>query len=166
MLLDYQVDPSSRQCCQTGRRLAPGERYFSVLVAEGPRVVRRDYSREAWQGAEDSWLGWWEATVPDRSGSTRRPAPDEVLLNLLAHLADEPQETAFRYLLALLLVRRRIVRLAETTRDEQGREQIELICPARGEQYTVVVADPEASQVELLQQRLSDLLDAGDAETS
>lgn len=166
MVLDFQVDPSSRQCCETGRRLTPGERYFSALVADGPRVVRRDFSVDAWPGPDPAWLGWWEASLPDRTGGTRRMAPDDVLLNLLAHLEDQAEATEFRYLLALLLLRRRVVRQEGTSRDAQGQEQIELDCPTRGEQFTVIVADPPAERIEALQQRLAALLDAGSPESS
>lgn len=166
MLLDYQVDPSSRQCFQTGRRLGPGERYFSVLLADGPRVVRRDYSVEAWKEVDPSWLGWWEATIPDRTGAARRLAPDEVLLNLLSHLENKPAEAELRYLVTLLLLRRRAVRQEGTHRDAQGRETIQIDCAARGEQYAVAVAEPAPECIEALQQRLAQLLDAGTSETS
>ena len=49
-MTDYQIQASSRRCAVTGRELAPGERYFSVLLDQGDSFVRRDFCLEAWQG--------------------------------------------------------------------------------------------------------------------
>ncbi len=69
-MIDYQIQPSTRRCCASGRELRPGERYYSVLMEEDGKFVRKDYSVEAWQGARTAPLasGW--------AGSRRRRASD------------------------------------------------------------------------------------------
>ena len=49
-MTDYQIQASSRRCAATGREIAPGERYYSVLLDQGSSFVRQDFSLEAWQG--------------------------------------------------------------------------------------------------------------------
>jgi hypothetical protein len=63
--------------------------------------------------------------------------------------------------LGLLLVRRRIVKLDETRRDEQG-EVMVLECPRRNEQYELRVAMPDPERTEQLQQRMIELLYGGE----
>ena len=40
--MDYEIQPNSRRCTATGRELQPGERFYSALVEEERRFVRRD----------------------------------------------------------------------------------------------------------------------------
>ena len=66
-----------------------------------------------------------------------------------------------RYVLALLLIRRRVVRLEETERDEQGREVSVLYCPRRETTYRVVVELPTDERTDEIQEELARLLFAG-----
>ena len=46
---------------------APGETYYSVLVAEGAELKRYDYAADAWQGPPAEAVGWWKSQIPDRT---------------------------------------------------------------------------------------------------
>ncbi|HMP05297.1 MAG TPA: hypothetical protein PJ982_03015 [Lacipirellulaceae bacterium] len=87
-------------------------------------------------------------------------APHDVLLNLFEALADQPTQEPFRYVLGLLLLRRRIVKLHETRCDSAG-EVMVLDCPLRNAQFEMRVAPPPANSVGALQQRLIDLVYGG-----
>ena len=52
-MIDYEIQRCTRRCAATDRELKDGETCYSVLVAEGAAVVRRDYSAQAWQGPPD-----------------------------------------------------------------------------------------------------------------
>lgn len=161
MLLDFEITHCSRQCSASGRTLAPGETYFSTLHMENGAPVRRDYSAAQWRGATDGVLAWWKSRAANNDSSKPKLAPQDVLLNLFAELANRPNDVEFRYVLGLLLVRRRIVKLDETRRDEQG-ELLVLDCPRRNEQYELRVATPDPARTEQLQQRMIELLYGGD----
>ena len=64
-----------------------------------------------------------------------------MLLNLFAALADEPGDAEFRYVLGLLLLRRRLVKLEASRRDAEG-DVLVLDCPRREEQFELRVAAP------------------------
>ena len=68
-----------------------------------------------------------------------------------------------RYVLALLLVRRRVMRLDETEQDEQGREMLVLYCPRRDATYRTPVVIPDESGVNQIQDELARLLVASAA---
>lgn len=160
MLLDFEISHCSRHCATSGRTFAPTEPYFSTLHIEGGIAVRRDYATEAWHGAPEEALAWWKSQTPSAGGARLKLAPQDVLLNLFVELADQPDEAEFRYVLGLLLVRRRIVKLEETRRDAEG-ETMVLDCPRREERFELRVAPPDAQRTEALQRRMIDLLYGG-----
>ena len=110
--MDYEVQRSARHCTTSGREFSPGEEFFSVLMAEGAELRRYDYAVEAWQGPPAGAIGWWKSQAAQ---NTKRPqwAPNDVLLQCFDELADQPARQDMRYVLALLLVRRRVMRLEE-----------------------------------------------------
>ncbi len=158
MMIDYEVQRCTRHCAVSGRELAPGEVFYSTLTAQGAQVVRRDYAAEAWQGPPDGILGWWKAHVPLRDAKKLHWAPNDVMLELLETLESQPDKLDLRYVLSLLLIRRRVVRLEETARDEAGREISVLYCPRREATYHVVTMSPDEQRTQEIQEELAGLL--------
>jgi hypothetical protein len=159
MLLDFEITSCSRQCAISGRTFAPGEPYFSTLSCDGAETVRRDYAADQWHAPPESVIAWWRSRMPEADGRPKL-APQDVLINLFIDLAEQPQEACFRYVLGLLLVRRRIMKLEETRTEIDGAVMV-LDCPRRQEQYELRVAPPEAEDVETIQRRLVELLYGG-----
>ena len=158
MLLEFEVKASARVCAESGQTLKPGEIYFSVLEAVDAQTVRHDYSADHWQGPPEANIGWWRSRVPAKDEKPKL-APAEVMLNLFASLAENADEQQFRYVLGLLLIRRRLLRREASTHNEAGQEVITVIAPKRGdEQYELVVSEPNPEQAEHIQQRMIDLL--------
>ncbi len=157
MLLDFEVRTCSRLCAQTGKTLAPGEVYFSVLEVNEAETVRNDYGAESWQGPPEGCLGWWRSRVPVKDEKPKL-APAEVMLNLFTALDEKPEDAQFRYLLGLLLIRRRVLRRDEAIKNEAGQEVLVLFAPRRDQRYELVVDQPNQEQAEQIQQRMIDLL--------
>jgi len=124
---------------------------------EESETVRRDYGAEAWQGAPEGSLGWWRSRVPVKDGKPKL-APTDVMLNLFTALADKPSDAQFRYLLGLLLIRRRVLRREEASCDDAGREVLILFAPRCDQRYEMLVDEPDPQQAEQIQQRMIDLL--------
>ncbi|BBO32116.1 hypothetical protein [Lacipirellula parvula] len=161
MFVDFEVTNCSRQCAASGRTLAPGETYFSTLQVDGGKTVRADYSAAEWRGAPESAIAWWKAAMPAGDANKPKLAPHDVLINLFADLAERPEEADFRYVLGLLLIRRRLLKLEETQRDAFGELMI-LDCPRRNEQFELRATTPDPMQTEQLQQRMIELLYGGE----
>jgi hypothetical protein len=160
MLIDYEIGPCTRRCAATGRALAPGESYYSALSLEGGTTVRRDFAAEAWLAPPPEAIAWWQTRATGDANAEGRRPPNEALLDLLSALADEPAEGEFRYVLALLLLRRRLVKLERTLQDARG-DVLVLDCPQRQEQVEVVAAAPSAERLAVLERRLGELLYGG-----
>jgi hypothetical protein len=157
--MDYEVQRSARCCSATGREFAPGEEFYSVLVAEGADLRRYDYAVEVWQGPPSGAVGWWKSQVPDRHAAGGRGAPNDVLLGFFEELAEQPDRQDMRYVLALLLVRRRVFRLEDERRDADGRDILVLYCPRRDSTCEIPAVAPNPERTEQIQQELARLLE-------
>jgi hypothetical protein len=147
-MTEYQIQPNTRRCCVTGRELQPGETYFTVLLDEAGKFVRREYSAEAWQGPPAGAFSFWQGRISTSRAPRRPPVDDELLLDCFVRLESEtdPTRVSFRYVLALLLMRRRRLKLEEA-RQEAGREVLCLRCSRTGVRHQVV--DPGLSDEEM-----------------
>jgi len=159
--MDYEVQRCTRHCAASGRLLAEGEEFYSVLVTEHGQVQRYDYAAGAWPGPPEAALGWWKSRMPTRDSGKPRLAPGDVLLELFVSLEQVPDKLDMRYVLALLLVRRRVLRLEETRHDETGRELLLLYSPRDETTYQVRSAMPSDERIREIQVELGRLLYAG-----
>ncbi|TWU26103.1 hypothetical protein [Bythopirellula polymerisocia] len=158
MQLEIDIATFSRVCAATERPLLPGDVYFSLLELQANEVVRQDFSADAWRGASEDCVGWWRSRVPAKGDAPPAMAPIDVMLNLFEALEEVPAELEFRYLLGLLLLRRKSLRRDDSTRDDQGREVLILHCSRREKEFELIVAEPTAEQTVKIQQKMFDLL--------
>lgn len=81
---------------------------------DGLALKRLDVSMQAWQeGSRPEHLfSYWKTTVPQPSEKKKPFVDDQVMINLLRRLAetDQPQRIAFRFVLTLLLMRKKLLR--------------------------------------------------------
>lgn len=159
--MDYEIERCTRHCAATGRELAPGEDFYSALVVEGDQTKRYDYSVDAWKGPPEGSIGWWKAQMPGRAARRMGWAPNDVMLELFETLADQPEQQDMRYVLGLLLVRRRVMRHDDTETDPEGREVMVLYCPRRETTFKVPAVIPDQARIDAIQQELARLLFAG-----
>lgn len=202
----YEVPRTTGRCAKTGRELQPGEPYYAALVEVDPDaqpeaqngkpesatkandaanalgIQRIDVSQEAWgEGYRPERLfSYWKSTVPEPNEKKKLFVDDAVLMNLLVRLEDatEPQRLAFRYVLALILMRKKLIRFdgtEERTAEVDGQtveQEWWLFTPkldlSKGplgkwnEDETLAVLDPhlDESQIEQVTQQLGEILEA------
>lgn len=157
-MLDFVVQRCTRRCHVSDRELRPGEMFYSVLVADHGDVVRRDFAEDAWQGPPAESLGWWKSQMPAANARKMHWAPNDVMLHYFQQLGDDAPEADTRYVLALLMIRRRVVRLESTEQDDEGQETLVLFCPRSENEYRVKVATPAPPRVQAIQEELARLL--------
>lgn len=173
MLLDFEVQRCTRRCAATERALVPGDVCYSVLEIYGADVVRKDFCTEGWTGAPKAAFGWWKSRVPEPTAKRIKLAPNDVLLELFDQLADRPEQQDLRYVLTLLLIRRRVLRIdlangdpgelrPDTLSDNIVKAMV-VHCPKRDVSYDVTVNMPSGERIDEIQRQLSELLIA-DAE--
>jgi hypothetical protein len=157
-MLDFDIQRFTRHCHSTGRELSPGEAFYSVLVSEGAQVVRHDYAADAWPGPPEKALGWWKSQVPETHTKKMQLAPSEVMLQYFQELEGRPDKEDERYVLALLMIRRRVVRQERTEQDPMGRDVEVLYCPRNETEYRVPVVMPSPERAAAIQEELGRLL--------
>ena len=149
MAIDYEDKVGeARTCSVCGREFAPEEHYLSALFEEGERFTRRDYCTGCWQGPPEGSFSYWRGRRPPPQERPQRFVEDEDLVGLFVRLEGEqqPRRVAFRYLLGLLLVRKRLLRLVRSG----GRgEPMVLAEPGGGGRYEVPT--PRLTEAELAQ---------------
>ena len=186
---NYDVQRPSGVCQASGRTLEPGEDCYSALVdipaeqreAGDELGMRRiDVSARAWnEGYRPTHLfSYWKTHVPEPNEKKKLFVDDAVLLNLLRRLEDatEPQRLAFRYVVALILMRKKLLRFDGTDKRAEGedgkRQTYWLFTPkldvSKGhfgkwnEDETLAVLDPDLdeSQIEQVTTQLGEILEA------
>ena len=156
-MLEFEVQRCSRRCAKTQREFQPGETYFSVLISQGAEVVRLDYCEAEWEGPPDGAIGFWRARMPSPDSQRVHWAPNDVMLDYFDRLGAEPAKSDVRFVLALLLLRRRILRL-EATEQREGSEIMVLHCPRNETEYKVVHVAPDVQRARAIQEELAALL--------
>lgn len=156
--MDYEIQRCTRHCSTSGRELLPGEAVYSALVAEGAELRRLDYAADAWQAPPENTIGWWKSEIPDPKNRRMHWAPNDVMLQFFDELGGQPDKRAMKYVLSLLLVRRRVMRLEENETDEQGNPLMVLYCPRRDATYKVPAVVPDQPTAEKIQDELAQLL--------
>lgn len=151
-VMEYDIHRASRQCTKTGRVLAEGEEFFSVLAPEGSGYRRLDYCVEAWTGPPPDAVATWKSRVPRRDAKKAKAAPNDVLLQWFVKLGDMPEQRDLRYVLALLLVRRRVLRQEEA---REGDEALTLYCPRDEQTYRVDAVLPGPARTAAIQEELT-----------
>ena len=157
-MLDFHIQRCTRRCAATDRELQPGEWFYSVLMTEGADVVRYDYSEQAWQEPPAGAIGWWKSRMPEPNANKLNWAPNDVMLHYFEQLAGDAANNDTRYVLALLMIRRRIVRLEDTEADVDGRDVLVLYCPKNETEYKVPVTPPQGERVNQIQEDLARML--------
>jgi len=159
--MDWNV-ARSRHVCACGRKLAENETYFAALYEQGEEFVRRDFCADCWEKAraEGGMFSFWKTAVPPREHKRRLFADDQVLLDFFLRLEGEADEQRrhFFYLLALILMRKKILKFEDIQR-EDDREFLCLRLPREDRVFRVQDPRLSAEQVEALKEQLSQVLD-------
>lgn len=117
--MDYQFRPIGRKCAATGAELVPGTLCHSVLIERNGDLQRLDYSAEGWTSPPPEAIGVWTCFVPKPHEVRQEPLDTNALMSCFEQLSEEgnPARDGLRYILALLLVKKRRLKLDGTRAD-------------------------------------------------
>lgn len=157
----WHIARSSRTCAHGGAPIDPGVGFYSALVEKDDTFERMDFSLESWSEVDkEAFFSYWK-NKPSTGGADKKPPVDfERLLSFFDSLegAEEPGKRLLRYVLALILARRRRLRLDDMSRTDVGDR---LLVYDRRTQKTLEITAPEAGREELekTQEKLNQLFD-------
>lgn len=156
--VDYQIARPTGLCAATGRPLEPETVCIATLCEreEDEGFDRLDFSEQAWESGErpPRLFSYWKTVVPHPEEKKNPLVDDEVLLDLFTRLGadDRPQRQAFRFVLGLILMRKRLLKFEGRVTEPAGED-------AADQEFWLVRAkgdDPESEPMRVLNPHLTD----------
>ena len=155
----WQIKRSNGACGKCERSFVVNETLFSLLRLSADTVERGDLCSACFEQTEtDDSLFWWRTRPAEKASGLKLDL--DVLLSLLAGMEDEknPAKLDFRFLLALLLVRHRKLRLV-TVLKRGSKELLSLRKVRTKIDFEVEVRELDEQRRDKLSRALSSLMD-------
>lgn len=117
---EYVFAHQTGVCFATQRPLAEGQEFYAVLFEIPEGFDRRDYSLDAWNGPPQGYFCFWKSRIPKKEEKKKLLVDNDVLINLFIRLEDaqEPVKKHFRFVLALILMRKRLLKYERTIQED------------------------------------------------
>ena len=156
----YDVPRPAGLCAASGRAIAPDEKFVAALRETPTGLERLDISQECWETFDRSaLLGYWQTVMPRGETKKKIFVDDEVLCTLFERLgdADEPNKLHFRFVLGLILMRKRLVIYED--RRQAGENDVWLV-RMKGKDQTLELIDPrlDERQITEVSQQIGEIL--------
>lgn len=149
-------------CARCARAFEPGEPHWSALGVSGEQLAREDCCRACWPAAsaQPAWLFWWR-TRHEAGRKLGLALNLEAIEVLFLGLEGRPETRLreLRYVLCLLLMRKRRLKIERILRDEEG-EAMVVRRPRRHEALRVFVYDFDAARMGELREELRRVFDS------
>lgn len=112
IMRDYRIDRRLGRCARTGRPFTEDEIFHVVLFEEEESFRREEVSMEGWNGPPEGAFCHFLSKIPPKKVQKRAPLNIQGVLALFRRLGDgelDDRKRAFRYVLALVLLRKRLL---------------------------------------------------------
>lgn len=158
MQADWDIKSRAHTCAHSGREFQSGEFFYTRLVREGDGFRREDLCDEAWHSCNDNIkpFSFWRSKYEPPAPPPPEPLPHNDAESLLRRLIAE-NDAAYsnvRYILALMLERKRLLRPVDSNDDDV------LVYEHVGTGETIVIANPHLGfdQIPEVQREVTALL--------
>ncbi|MBN1508547.1 MAG: hypothetical protein JW955_16985 [Sedimentisphaerales bacterium] len=156
---DWDIKRPLGECCGSGKRIESGQEYYGALVETEQGLERRDFSTEFWESARPSVFCFWRTKLATPDQKKPLFVDDDMLMAFFERLAGEtePDKVNFRFVLALVLMRKRRLKY-DATRMVDGNEVWCL--RVTGDKEIVGVVNPhlDEAQIEQLSSQIGQIL--------
>jgi hypothetical protein len=160
-MADWEINRPLGQCSGSGRKIESGEDYYGALVESEQGLLRRDFSSEYWEREKPPVFCFWKTKLAAPNEKKQLFVSADMLMAFFERLAGEtdPEKLNFRFVLALVLMRKRRLKYDATKRD--GGHEIWCLRVA-GEKDLVEVVNPhlDENQIEVLTSQIGQILQA------
>ncbi len=120
----YAVSRPGGKCAATGADILPGDKFMALVKETSTGLERHDYSLDAWDDADKTdALAFWQTVMPQPDAVKKKPfVDDEILAGLFERMADTTEENKlhFRFVLGLILMRKRVLVYESTENRDDG----------------------------------------------
>jgi len=156
---EWNMPRRTDACAGCGRAFEFGETFQAFLYELDGSYTRRDYCTACQPPAVPAAVGAWKTRRPAPAPRAVRPFDREAILAFFERLEDAvaAQQVQLRFVLALLLWRKKALKL-ERTAQLNGRETWEFTAPRTGTLHRVVRPELDEEELERLSEQLEHLL--------
>ena len=163
MTTEFAVSRPVGRCAISGRDIKPGEVFHTALFEQGEAFERRDYAAECWTGPPEGAFCAFRTRLAEKPSRKSLLVDDDVLMQFFLRLADagDAGKRNFRFVLALILMRKRLLKY-ERTRREETTEIWELRGAKDGQSHRVINPRLDEEQVAAVTAELSAILAGGE----
>lgn len=158
---DFSLARPGHTCSVTGQPIAPDEPFMAALRETAQGFERLDVKLDAWPTLpQQDILAFWRATMPKANAKKRQFVVDDAALcDLLERLegVDVHEKQAFRFVLALILMRKRLA-IYEGTKTVDGVEHWQMRLRGRNGTLSIVDAKPTEEQIAAVSTQLGEIL--------
>lgn len=156
---DWTMPRHAEVCAACGRPFEIGAIFQACLHEVAAGYERRDYCLECPPSEDPAPVAAWKTRLPEPVATKLQPFDREVIYRFFERLeeTDEPHSLQFRFVLALLLWRKKVLKL-ERSLESAGREIWEFVAPRSGAAHRVERPDLAEDELERLGAQLEQLL--------
>lgn len=158
-MAEWEINKPMGQCFGSRRTIEYGEEYYGALVQTQEGLQRCDFCADYWQNEKPDVFCFWKTKLPDPNQKKQIFIDDNMLMAFFERLKKETEQEKvnFRFVLALILMRKRYFKYDET-KIEDGNEIWRL--RVVGEKNFVEVINPHLNeeQIEQLSSQLGEIL--------
>ena len=166
---DWNIQSRAHACQVSGHHFADKEPFYTLLYQDKHELKRLDVSVAAWtpefsaevlarKGYISHWKGIYEAPPPAPPDAIQKDTAETLLRKLIE--ANDPTHSAACYILAVMLERKRILKVKEQIKIE-GRRVFIYEQPKTGDLFTIADPDLQLNQLDAVQRDVANLLEHG-----
>ena len=156
---EWEINKPLGQCYGTERKIESGEEYFAALVETEEGLQRRDFCADYWESQKPEVFCYWKTRLPEPGQKKQLFVDDQMLMTFFERLEKETEQEKinFRFVLALILMRKRALKY-DDTRTENDKEiwRLRIV----GDKQIVEVVNPhlDEEQIEQLSSQIGEIL--------
>jgi hypothetical protein len=163
---DWNIQSRALQCAVSGRPFEKGERVFSALYWRDGQYQRVDLCADAWNarneniGPLSAWQTEFVPPLPPEPEALKKDDAESLLRRLMAENASGTRNA--RYILALMLERKKVLRQIEKQRQEGGSVLVYEHLPS-GEVWLIEDPGLRLGELKAIQDEVAHLLSPADS---
>jgi len=159
-MADWEIKKTLGQCFGTETPFEIGQEYYAALVEAEEGLERRDYSIDYWNAKHPQVFCFWKSRMANPEQKKKLFVDDEMLMAFFDRLAEEtePEKVNFRFVLTLILMRKRRLKYESRTLDETGNEVWTLRVTGQDRFEKVVNPNLAEDQIEQLSGQMGQIL--------
>jgi hypothetical protein len=168
MAKEFNIAGVSPCCGACDSELPPGSEVVATLTETPEDFVRSDFCLPCWanragaqgRGAEAEFFCVWRTRVPEPRQKKKLFVDNELLIHFFQRLtgAQEPAKVNFRFVLALILMRKRLLAYGRTDRRD-GVEVWHMQLKSTGASHEVTNPQMDEAKIEQVSQQLGQILE-------